>query len=394
MHARNSRTKRHEEETTDKIVAYLSHLGLDRQAIAVETHMAKAGVSRALSRARQAGILGRPIPPIHLGQVVLDEICPKITDEVRVRKLESQLKQYGVNGIRVIPDARGRPDETFRRVAVACSDFLVQDLTDQSGSEHVIGFTWGRMLRDVIDAAELPAVEPGSLTLVPVSGELSILPSDSRYDRAARCSSNRLVEDLAKRLGLSSRQYWRFLGPATISHGFLDRPRELEVVWKMVERDPTVNAILGPRKGPRPRGGVYMIDRIETLFTGIGAFLHHSASTEFGTFDIPEEVMDELRASGIVGDLNGYLLADSGCDEAQARAEQLNQVAVGASPDDLKGIAERARDSYYKAGLGVVLAASGKQKARPVLATCRARAVNWLVLASDTAGEMLSVHGQ
>jgi DNA-binding transcriptional regulator LsrR (DeoR family) len=374
------------------IVAYLAHLGLEKKAIAAQLNICLAEVSRALHRARKEGYLGKPAPPIRLRREDVDRICPKMTVKPLARKLEQRLRRHGVFSVRVIPHADGRPDETFRRVAIAGSDLLVQDLSEHSGHEHVVGFTWGLMLREVIDAVDMPRLDAREFVLVPVSGELSILPSDDRYDRAVRCSSNRLVEDLAKRLGLKSSQYWRFRGPATIPREFLPRPRDLAAVWEMIERDPTVHAILGPRRSGIPRQGVYMIDRIQTLFTGIGAFLDQSASAEFGILEFVEESIEELRGLGIVGEINAHLLVDDRYGAGGAtRAEHLNKLAVGASPDDMRRVADRARASYYSNGLGVVVAATGREKARPVLAACRARAVNRLVIASDTADEMLEI---
>jgi DNA-binding transcriptional regulator LsrR (DeoR family) len=148
------------------------------------------------------------------------------------------------------------------------------------------------------------------------------------------------------------------------------------VVRSGIALDLTYQAIYGP-KG--------LINDVCTVFSACSGLEKFAACVEFRAFD--SRKIEILRERGIVGDWNGHLLPNAS-DEAKELAEEQNQLALGASPADMVRVAARARrDGFH--GLGVVLVVSGVRRAEVVLAACEMRAVNELVIASDTARAML-----
>jgi DNA-binding transcriptional regulator LsrR (DeoR family) len=377
--------------TRAKAAAILTCLGCSRDEIAEQLHVSLASVFRSLRLARELGMIGPPIPVLKLPVEEFDETCPYIVDPDASRALTKRLANLGVERVRVVP-ASPDPRINTRRVAKACSLLLRLAITRFAERRHAIGLTWGLMLREMIDSTHLPLTSMPALTLVPVTGELSFLPTDPRHERATWCSSNRLVRDLALRLGIPKNRMFLLQAPATITRAFESRPQALSNAWEMIERDATTNAILGRRHSRLPRKGTPMIEKIGTLFTGIGALEEHSTSTEFGMFSFRNGELEELRAAGIVGDLNGYLLGSTGLPgDLGSLAGRLNQLAVGASPTDLRRIAERRRRMPTYPGFGVILGAAGRQKARAVIAACSTRAINQIVVTSDAARAMLEM---
>ncbi len=380
----------HDKNSRAKVVAYLSHLGYTQQAIADHLNVAVITVTRSLDLARKLGYLGPARPELRLRGRDLDAICPTVTDPDLTRMVQKRLRPLGVARVRVIP-ASERPEENARRVEVACAVLLRLAISQFEGKPHVLGLTWGMMLRGMIDAAHLPSIDPDSLTLVPISGEISMLPTDPRLPRARRSASNQLVRELSHRLGLAKTRTYFLRAPAAIPRAFQERPEALAVAWEMIEQDPTVQTILGCRHSTLPGAAKPLLARIGTVFTGIGALAPYSASTELGAFDLHDGELDQLRADGIVGDLNGHLLRAGGAGiNTQSPAGRINQLAVGAAPDDLRRIAERRRKLPHHPGYGVVLGAAGAPKAPAVLAACAARAVNQLVISADTAAAILA----
>jgi len=89
------------------------------------------------------------------------------------------------------------------------------------------------------------------------------------------------------------------------------------------------------------------------------------------------------------GRINGHLLPRRGVNGAAVmECARSNGLAPGASPADLARVADRARP-HYLAGRGVILVTSGTAAVDGVLALVAVRAVNELIVDSETARAIL-----
>jgi len=383
---RTPRTRAEESDAAMLRIAVLARMGLKQEEIATQENTSVSTVARALSRAREEGILGESLPLLHLALPELDRIAATITDPRLTRRLADRLESEGVARVRVIPAARGRPLESARRVAAFTADLLTADLSLAAQNPHVLGVTGGMMPRHIVDLCALPAIDPELLTLVALGGERLLAPDIAGARAAAQASANRLIADLALRLGVPDRHVWRFGPPPRLPRALLADEPGLAALRADLEADSTVRGILGPQlRGPdRP---LPMIDRVDTVFTSVQA-LAAADGREAGApswLDLPARAAAELAAAGVAGVWNGHLLAprdaDPGCRRLVA-AE--NRLATGASPVDLRRVADRARPQFLR-GRGVVVAAAGPRVAGALRALIAHGAVNELVIASDTA---------
>ncbi|MGD8395838.1 MAG: sugar-binding domain-containing protein, partial [Candidatus Eiseniibacteriota bacterium] len=351
-----------EEIKRSERVAVLLCEGYSHQEIADILNVAPATVGRDRKKAVNDGVLGPTRPTLIMSHEKREKILLSIDDPDPARRLERRLKSCEIGHIRVVRTGRDAR-ETARRVSVAAAGSLEKAVSLVSREIHRIGLTWGMHLRTLIDSAHLPEGQSANIRLVPLSGEISFVSDDARFERARRYASNRLVHDLAWRLGLPVTHAHWLNAPAMIARSFLGRPRDLAIAWELIENDPTVRAILGIRNSrlQHRRGAVA---RVGTLLTGIGALGVDSISSDFGIFEFSAEELEALRAEGIVGDINGHLIHASGEEvPRQSMAGQHNQLAVGASPLEMRRIADRRRHRSHYPGLGVVLVAAGAHKA-------------------------------
>jgi DNA-binding transcriptional regulator LsrR (DeoR family) len=367
-------------------IAVLARLGMKQEEIAAHENTSLSTVARHLRSARQSGIL-EDVPLLRLPLAELDRVCATITDPRLTRLLESRLAPEGVARVRVIPATHGRPVESARRVAVIAADLLAADLGLAAQNHHVLAFTGGWMSRLIVDLADLPALDPALLTVVALGGERLLAPTAAGHAPEMRSSANRLVADIALRLGVPEHQVWRFGVPPVLPRPLLRDERSLAVLRREIDADPTVRGILGSRGRARP---LPLIERIDTVFTTVRVLGPDPEGGEASILDLSPTEIEELTASGVPGEWNGHLLVARDADAATRRvvAEE-NRLATGASPADLKRVAERARPPVHR-GRGVIVVASGPRVAAAVLALITAGAVNELVIGSDTAVAMLA----
>jgi len=374
-------------------IAVLARMGLKQEEIAAHENTSVSTVARHLSRAREEGILGESLPLLHLPLPELDRVAATITDPRLTRCLQERLEPEGVARVRVIPAALGRAPESARRVAAFAGDLLAGDLGLAAQNSHVVGFTGGTMPRRIVDSCFPPAVDPELLTLVALGGEHLLAPNIPGSLHVLQSSANRLVADLALRLGVPERHVWRFGAPPRLPRALIRDERSLAAFRADLDADSTVRGILGARSRPLEKA-LPMIDRVDTVFTSVRALGRDGDPGEPAFLDLSAREVEDLVAAGVAGEWNGRLLAGSDADaECRRRVVAENRLATGASPADLKRVAERARPQYLR-GRGVVVAASGPHVARALRALIAAGAVNEVVMASDTAVALLEELGQ
>jgi hypothetical protein len=227
----------------------------------------------------------------------------------------------------------------------------------------------------------------GGVELVALSGDPSILPGEEGYERAIRASANRTVIALGERLGLPGDRIWRFSLPVEWPPALMREAEQLALVGAIAEQERVVSAILGPRNGVgdgvRAKGLAVNGGRSPLIELMATVFAEVQPRVEGGVGD----------PDWVAGRTNGHLLPTRASAAAGERQCALrNRLAPGASPGDLRRVAERARPHYIH-GRGVVLLGLGPGSVDGILALTAAQAVNELVVSSDCAQALLEAVG-
>jgi DNA-binding transcriptional regulator LsrR (DeoR family) len=374
--------------------AYLSYLGMIQDAIAKELSVSTPTVRRLHDQGRESGILVPRTPWFRMdkknsrGWGRLG--CPHLSHPVQLR-----LAAHGVERVQVFPADEDDPGETRARLARAAALLLYQVLEEaievaaRERRRVPIGFTAGPVWQRAIEAIEPPPAVLDDLVLVALSGDPSILPGEDGHDRAIQSSANRTVAALGDRLELASVQTLRFSLPDRWPVALLQQGAPLALLRVIAAQDPVVSAILGSRNGHEgdaaPSPGRSANGAGEPLLERMTAVCAELVPPADGTD------RGEIDPDWVAGRVNGHLLPTRASGQAGRRACELqNQLAPGASPHDLCRVADRVRPHYID-GRGVVLLASGKRSVEGILVLTAARAVNELVMASDTAQALLQV---
>jgi DNA-binding transcriptional regulator LsrR (DeoR family) len=357
-------------------------MGFTQPEIAREMLLSVQTVGRLVKAARDQGILLPPHSPLDHGQID-DHVWDHLCDPDLIREVGRRLYPLGVDRVRLAPTDEADDEQTRLRVMRAAALVIGKVLQGvilaarraPADGGAVVGFTGGTLLRHALDHAELPSGGATGATLVALSGDPAVLPTEFHYASAMQTSANGVVDKLASRLQLPSDAVWRFPLPDEWSPVPMpDAPSALRGLARSV---PTVSAILGASAADdrgEPSGPEPLIERMGTIF----AELQPPAGSN-GSATLPEWA---------VGRINGHLIPRRGSKAAALACERRNGLAPGASLADLRRVAARVRPHYH-AGEGVILLASGPAAADGVLALVTARTVNELIIDSETAGVLL-----
>ena len=373
--------RREPPELDVKRAAVFTAMGFTQHEIAREMLLSVQTVGRLVKAARDQSILLPAHSPLDHGQID-DHVWDHLCDPDLIREVGRRLHPFGVDRVRLAPTDEADDEQTRLRVMRAAALVIGKVLQGvilaarraPAGGGAVVGFTGGTLLRHALDHAELPSGGATGATLVALSGDPTVLPTESHYASAMQTSANGVVGKAASRLQLSSAAVWRFPLPDEWSPVSMpDTPSALRGLARSV---PTVSAILGAsaaEDGSEPSGSEPLIERMGTIFAELQPPVESNGSA------FPEWA---------AGRINGHLVPRRGSKAGALACERRNGLAPGASPADLGRVAARARPHYY-AGEGVILLASGLAAADGVLALVTARTVNELITDSETAGVLL-----
>jgi DNA-binding transcriptional regulator LsrR (DeoR family) len=353
-----------------------------------------ATITRRLDEVRQAGWL-RDHPEFAPPPEIWKQIQNRMTcTEVETELLE-RLGSGLLNRITVLPSAmRGDSPETRPENVERIGRFAAVRLGDWlSEGEHVVGVNWGWSVRHCVASLRPPKPNP-DLRFVPLVGNLSLDESDPYFEETIECSSNRLAQIAAAAFGAPRSP--RLNTPAYIPRRFHGDPTGLRAIRDFIEGDVSYRRVFGGKK-ERNKRDPGMIAQMDTLISGLSS-LDVSTLPIYRPDLITEQDIGSLQRSGVVGDLGLHLVVDpdhvgEGDGAAGAKlVDEINNLIVGASPEEFVRVADRARNG--NGGLGVVVLASGAWKARILLAAIRMGAVNELITDLETAiamGKLLGV---
>lgn len=385
-----------------QVAYYHCVLEMPLKSIAELLGKSPATITRRLDEVRQAGWLrDRPefLPP--------DDIWQQLQGRMTCTDVEAALREHFgpdlLQRITVLPSpvrseaetarsARETRPENVERIGLFAARRLEAAL---DVGPHVVGVNWGWTVRQCVANLRPPKPNP-ALRFVPLVGNLSLDENDPHFEEAIECSSNRLAQMAAAAFGAPRPP--RLGTPAYIPRRFHQDPQGLRAIRDFIESDVSYRRIFGgPDEDGRPQPG--LIEQVDTLVTGLTSLDVQTLPIYRPGLITPAD-LPVLQRAGVEGDLALHLLVSPNEQPPDARgngpfhrsAERelvagINDLIVGASPEDFIRVADRARraSSPQSAGLGVVVLAAGAWKARILITAIRLRAVNELITDLETA---------
>ncbi|MEP6756687.1 MAG: sugar-binding domain-containing protein [Chthonomonadales bacterium] len=378
-----------------QVAYYHCVLEMPLKSIADQLGKSPATITRRLDEVRQAGWLrDRPQfdPPAHLWN--------ELQSHMTCANIEADLQEaFGSNllsKITVLPTAIRPPEDPTRDSNAAsllrASKFAAHRLSEfLATGPHVVGINWGWSVRQCITNLQPTAPNP-ELQFLPMVGNLSLDETDPHFEEAIECSSNRLAQAAATAFGAPRAP--RLSTPAYIPRRFHKDRAGLLAIRDFIQNDTSYRRIFGDDT----QSG--LIDQVDTILTGLTS-LDVRTLPLYRPNLITEDDIPVLHRAGVLGDIALHLVASLTVPSETAKVAEgrelvktLNDLIVGASPDDFLRVAQRARGVNPK-GLGVVVVAVGPWKAPILTAAIRMGVINELVTDQETAqsiGRELGLH--
>ncbi|AFV88663.1 Transcriptional regulator [Acidipropionibacterium acidipropionici ATCC 4875] len=310
-------------ETLVKVARLYYAEGRNQSRIARELDISTSSVSRMLTQARNEGLV----------TIIIND--PNATVE-RCPELEKDLiDRFALTRAWVAKDSPGVP--ALDLVGRLAAEVFV-DLAPQIRS---VGLSWGRTVASFARSVNLPAQIP-SLELYPLAGGMP--------DEDAATSGNAVIGMLAE--GCGGRAH-RVDAPAIVQAARTGRALRAE---PMVARALEAAA------------------RSDLAFVGVGSMGVHWSAGIVRTMNLSDEELEELRTSGVAGDLCGRFLNDEGKPIVTVADDHV----IGVTLDQLAAIPRR---------IGVM---SGAEKSRGATAALRSGVLTGVVLDEHLAEVILS----
>jgi len=245
-------------------------------------------------------------------------------------------------------------------------------------TSRVVGTSWGETLACVIRGlrSRPPLLPKPPIHFVPLCGEM--LEGPPRKASASNLSYR--LDEVVNGDQSHSHSYWLAGVPShapipETQKGFTER--QAAVIRSYIQSLPAHDRVFGlaPESPRHKRGEVPLIERVEMILTSCGP-----KERPLGYDGV--QLLKSTRISArearklIVGDISGVLLSTGEADKVAA----INRAWMGASLDHLRACARRALAAPVP---GVVLCATGANKADSVLEIIRLGLVNRYVVDTD-----------
>lgn len=350
-----------------------------------------ATITRRLDEVRQAGWLrDHPefTPPPEIWQQLQSRMsCSDVEAVLQQHFGRDLLQRVTVLPSPIHPDAtemRQALPENVERVGLYAARRLSERLGEGS---HVVGVNWGWSVRQCMMNLRPSRPNP-ELRFVPLIGNLSLDENDPHYEEAIECSSNRLAQAAASAFGAPRAP--RLSTPAYIPRRFHDDANGLRSIRDFIESDVSYRRIFGGYDHGKHEGEWQpgLMEQVDTLVTGLTSLDVQTLPIYRPNLITPED-LPLLQQVGVVGDLALHLLVDLDAAKTESLEERelvasINDLIVGATPNDFIRVAERTRTGETR-GLGVVVLGVGAWKARILTTAIHLRAVNELITDLETA---------
>lgn len=334
--------------------AYLASKGDNQTQIADKLQINQAEVSRLLKIAIDEKKWLKKVPPIFTPrgaeakwETAKTKFAQFLSDNALRTKLQALEERPGKR-LRSVVVIRNHPDNFHPSVTETIKDVL------QRGT--VVGMTWGRTMRNLVDLLKETLDEPirkdNPIQFLPLCGE----PLKDRHD-PVNFSSSALVAELNVLInGPKSPPPPSLAGvPAIIPPGY--KPSEVTLLRRFIGQVAGYSVVFGEEKrGERTPG---LVDRVDTILTSLG--VAQNAHPHRGIFlqervdlgDISEAELDEM----VVGDVGGIIIPRANLGKAQTqRLEEMGRRWTGLQKDHLR---DCARDAVAMNKPGVVVFSRG-----------------------------------
>ncbi|MGM8213443.1 sugar-binding transcriptional regulator [Virgibacillus sp. W0430] len=264
-----------------KIASLYYFDGWTQAKIAKKYGVSRPVISKALQRAKDEGIV---------------EIYIK-DESVHTVKLEQELEQrYGLKEVIVVSTENLSEEMIMRSLGKAMASYVNSIVKN----EMKIGVSWGKTLASFVE--EFPFERKESIHVIPLIGGMG--------RNKVEVHANQLANRLAHKLGGTCTYLY---APAIVgSKDLKDRLIDSEDLVEVLEEGRNV----------------------DVAFVGIGNPYIDSTMTDIGYLE--EEDIAEIKASGVVGDINSQFFDSSGTTTHLS----INDRVIGVGLTDLKNIEE------------------------------------------------------
>lgn len=359
-----------------------------QQDVAARLGISPAAVSRARAEMLDRKILierGLEFQEATVASEILETALALARPRSPLREtLQSVYSRAGIEA--PAPDVYVVPETSAPAERVAFNEQAARHVRDmlQAGAPKHVGVAWGPSVAGVLDGllaygSVLAPEGQGSpkLRVVPLSGDpIGKSLSLSSSNLAERLTAY-LVPDPADRKLLSLSSIPAFIPRKDFSD---DERRALR---KFISLSDDYGEIFGSEGQRRP-----LVDRLDVVLTGVSRRdepLGYSAQDLLRTTGIEPADLQSVA----VGDIGGVFLRRR---KSRGQSTLLDEIErdhwTGVKKSHLRGCADRARSSKERSA-GVIVVASGAQKAECVMTAVGERLVNHLVIDSALEAALL-----
>ncbi|WP_199616609.1 sugar-binding transcriptional regulator [Paenibacillus alkalitolerans] len=305
---------REEKKVLIKIAKLYYFEELTQAEIAKKIGVSRPIISKMLQKAKQSGIV----------EIIIHD------DTFETVDLEQRIESaFGLDEVLVFP-SRGL---TKDMLLPAFGKFFAPHLSKAIRDAKKIGVGWGSTLYHLV--SEFPYENREGITVVPLVGGVGT--------KLVEYHSNQIAYELAKKLNGRSESLYApaVVGTVELKNQLTDFPNIASVLQEAVE--------------------------VDVALIGIGTPYYHSTMKEIGYLN--DNDIEELRANGVIGDLNSRFIMENGT----VSDHPINDKVIGIDLEQLKNINK------------VIGVAIGAHKAQSIIAALRGGYLDVLAIDDQTA---------
>lgn len=382
-----------------KQAAYLRSCGLTVEQIVRYMDSSLTTISRRLELARNSKILSEKYI-VHLKPEEIEKLELLNLEQELSEALAKKMGSHFVQRTTIVPSEKGKEDENIKRVGDAAALRLFQHMN--SGKMKTVGVSWGRTVAATAQAARRlsPTVEPyvdTQVEFIPIVGDL-LLPTKMKI---YQFSASTIAAELTRAFKGNLQDQHDLSIPACFPEDFFQGSpdkisTEKRLIRRFLETLPSYQAVFGARAGESNQKPV--IQCLDTLISGCG-FIQSSGRAipvksrkDSMWFNLTRHIQDSERErlrKAASGDLCSRLVPHQDADEEGRKlVEEINErVFAAPTSDDIRLCKDRSRkdDTGEQDTPGVIIVASGAEKARVLLNICFGDLVSEIVIDKELA---------
>jgi len=400
-----------DEKAQAVVIAFLRSTKLSTEEIVSVTGLSATTINRRLKCAEEIGFL-KPFvfsPPADMIEKYGSYFQREIKKE---NKIQKRAGEDILRSVMVVPSKEKDKAANRMRVGKLAALSLIQKIKSiPKGKDLKIGVSWGRTLRALANSlSELKSTEGAfsvgsgkdeKLEFLPLVGAFWIADEEENYPRY---SSERIAVDLSEcfneRQIIATRE---IAAPAYIHEDFQIEKKEIQAIRRFLSYNPPLKRIYGNEiKNVADNDPDALVNKLDGIITSACGFpedksplsknIDHSPTTMLFTQHVKQS-MEELLIDGTaVGDICGYILTKSG-ESSNELVDRINDLFLGPKTQNLLKCADGARGRDKENNIGVVVVASGTEKAEVVHTIIRRGYANEIIIDSELADKLMELYG-